>query len=273
MKHSLLIAVVVAGLLTGCSTSNISTQTPDDLYYSPSQGSPGSIATQKQQDSYERYMSSNDDQYLSMKVHNYALWSPLDDYSYWYDSRYNFYNSYYNYSGYLNNWYTSPYYYYAFNPYYNNYYMGGYNGWAGWHNPSYIVASYKNTRVPARAYTSGSNITAYQNRNYNNTNTNFTYINPKGYQSGNTNNGATTNSFGNIVRRVFSSPASSSSASPNNSSSRNSNSSTYSTPVRVYTPAPAASTPAPSSSSSAGGSSGGYNSSGSSSSGGRSPRN
>lgn len=264
MKYPLLIAVVAIGLLTGCSTSNISTQTPDDVYYSPAKGSVGSRVAQKQQDEYENYVSSNDDQYLAMKVHNYNLWSPLDDYSYWYDSRY----SYFNYNNYANSWYSNPYSYNSFNPYYGNYYYGGYNNWAEWNNPGYIVACYKNIRVAANTYTSGSNISAYHNRTYNTSN--YPNIATKNYQSlGNSN--SNTNSFGNIIRRAFT-PTATSSNQPRSSADISNQS--YTNPVRVYTPAPA-STPATTSapSSSAGGASGGYNSTGSSSSGGRSSRN
>ena len=272
MKHSLIIAVIIAGLLSGCSTSNISTQTPDDVYYSPAKGTPASIVGQKQQDEYENYQSSNDDQYLEMKVHNYNLWSSLDDYSYWYDSRYN----YYNYNNYANSWYSnpysynsfSPYSYNSFSPYYNNYY-GGYNNWAEWNNPGYVVACYKNIKVSANTYTSGSAITAYHNRTYNTSN--YPNITSKSYQS--SGNSSNTNSFGNIIRRAFT-PQSSSPLPNQPRSSTNINNQTYSNPVRVYTPAPT-STPSTSStpSSSAGGASGGYNSTGSSSGGGRSPRN
>jgi uncharacterized membrane protein YgcG len=267
MKHSLLIAVVTVGLLTGCSTSNISTQTPDDVYYSPAKGSPASMTTLKQQDEYENYMSSNDDQYLAMKVHNYNLWSPLDDYSYWYDSRYN----YYGYNNYANNWYSNPYSYSAFNPYYDNYYYGGYDRWAEWNNPGYIVACYKNTQVSkavTNTYTSGSNITAYKNRSYNTAN----YPNIVSKSSQSLGNRSNTNSFGNIIRRAFSpsSPSQSQSRSYNDISNQS-----YTNPVRVYTPAPTStpSTTTTAPSSSAGGASGGYNSTGSSSSGGRSSRN
>ena len=276
MKHSLLIAVVTVGLLSGCSTSNISTQTPDDVYYSPAKGSPASMVTQKQQDEYENYMSSNDDQYLAMKVHDYNLWSPLDDFSYWYDSRYNYYgynnygyNNYgYNNFGYNNFGYNNFGYNNYSNPYYNNYYYGGYDRWAEWNNPGYVVACYKNIKVSTNTYTGGSNITAYRNRSYNNSN--YPNITSKSYQS--SGNGGNTNSFGNIIRRVLtpSSPSSTQGRSSNNSSNQ-----TYSNPVRVYTPAPTStpSTTTTAPSSSAGGASGGYKSTGSSSSGGRSSRN
>lgn len=265
MKYPLLIAVITIGLLSGCSTSNISTQTPDDVYYSPAKGSVGSRVVQKQQDEYENYMSSNDDQYLAMKVHNYNLWSPLDDYSYWYDSRY----SYSNYNIYASSWYSNPYSYNSFNPYYGNYYYGGYNNWAEWNNPGYVVACYKNIKVAANTYTSGSNISAYHNRTYNTSN--YPNIASKNYQS--SGNNSNTNSFGNIIRRAFT-PSTPSYSTPGQARGVNNstNTQTYTNPVRVYTPT---STPATTSapSSSAGGASGGYNSSGSSSSGGRSSRN
>lgn len=98
----------------------------------------------------------------------------------------------------------------------------------------------------------GSNIFAYQNRLYNNSN-NASY----NFRPG-TIAGTSTNNFGTLVRRVFSSPA-------NNSNNNYSNS--WSNPVRMQN------TSSSSSSSSAGGNSGGYSSRGSNSSGGRATRN
>jgi len=243
MKHSFFLALIAIGLLTGCSSAYKSTQTPDDVYYSPAQGSAESASTNKQQDRYEQYMSSNDDRYLAMKVHNYSLWSPLDDYGYWYDTRYS-YNNWGGYGGYYNNYYN----------------CGGYGyGWGSWYNPVYVVACYKNPKVSTGS-TSGSNITAYQNKNYNNSN--YSYYNPK---LGNTSNTSNTNSFGTLIRRTFT-PA----QSTNNSSSNNNS---YSNPVRVFTPSTnSSSTSSSTTSSSAGGSSGGYNSTGSNTSSGRGSR-
>lgn len=250
MKHSFFIAAIVVGLLTGCSSAYKSTQTPDDVYYSPAQGSPESAVAAKQQDRYEQYMSSNDDRYLAMKVHNYNLWSPLDDYSYWYDSRYNYYNQFgWNYSMYSSPWYSS------------SYYFGNY-GWGSWYNPVYIVACYKNPKVVSGS-TSGSNITAYQNKNYNNSN--YTYYNPK---LSNNQSSSNTNSFGTLIRRTFT-PASSYTS---NNNSNSSNNSSYSNPVRVFTPTNSSTSSPATTSSSAGGSSGGYSSSGSSTSSGRGSR-
>jgi uncharacterized membrane protein YgcG len=149
-------------------------------------------------------------------------------------------------------------YYNSSSMYFGNY---GYYGWGSWYNPIYVAACYKNPKIGSGS-TSGSNITAYQNKNYNNAN--YTYYNPKSSATGVSNN---TNNFGTLIRRTFT-PSTYYSTSNNNSNS--SYNSSYSNPVRVYTPSTSSSTP--STSSSAGGSSGGYSSSGSSSSGGRGSR-
>ncbi len=246
MKHSLLPVLLAAGLLTSCSSAYKATQTPDDVYYSPAR----SVAMREDRVSNDGYYTANnyyDDRYLSMKVRNHALWNSLDDYSYWYDSRYNFYNrfTYYNPATLSYDWV------YGGNPYlynYSSFYitMSGY-GCGGWYNPGYVVAFYKNPGI--NGTTSGSNITAYRNKNYNTINYPTINSKPTINQQGNS-------SFGSLVRKTFS-PAPSANNSANNSS--------WSNPVRAVNP----STP---SSSSAGGRSGGATSTGSSTGTGRGGR-
>ncbi len=275
MKQTIFSLIVAAGLLSGCAGVYKSGQTPDDLYYSPvkevvvKEKKNVDEVSNKQQLEYQEYVSSSEDRYLRMKVKNNSYWNSLDDYSYWNDSRYGYYNSYYNpygygaygssYSGFgfrygLGFGYSYGYgydpYYFGWNQFYNPY-LNFYGG--GWYNPIYIVGSYKNADI-AKRNTAGSNIYAFQNKTYNNINSSSgNYFTPGTMAH------TSTNSFGTLVRTVFSGPSSS-------YTNNNSNNNTWSNPVRVQS----SSTPT---SSSAGGGSGGYSSSGSSTSSGRGPRN
>ena len=93
MKNSLLILLVGIGFLaTSCATAYKSDQTPDDVYYSP--GKPAAddlVKDAAKQEQYQAYITSADERYLRMKVANHYRWTGLDDYAYWYDSRYDFY--------------------------------------------------------------------------------------------------------------------------------------------------------------------------------------
>src|ERR1044072_6888527 len=80
MKKNLVFLLCMIALFFSCSPAYKTSQTPDDVYYSPGQ----KIYVD---DQYETYASPDDD-YLRMKAHDYNKWSSLDDYDYWYDSRY-----------------------------------------------------------------------------------------------------------------------------------------------------------------------------------------
>lgn len=256
MKRILLLSVLSIGLLSGCSTAFKAGQTPDDVYYSPArEGSAKETAKEEeknrnQQEQYKDYVSSQDDRYLRMKVANRSRWSSLDNFDYWNDSRYDFcncncyggYNNYDTYNVWNPNWNLQVG--YGRRPYFGNY---------GWNSPIYTLIQYNNPTYGGS--TSGSNISAYKNRNYNNSN--YGYKDPKtgGFViSGNNNN-----SFGNLLKRVFT------------GSSDNSSSSSYDRPQRTFNNSNSNSTPSnpPATSSSAGGNSGGFNSTGTSTSTGR----
>ena len=253
MKQTLLLSLLGIGLLTGCSTAFKAGQTPDDVYYSPGRAVTDlreERAQQQQQEEYQDYVSSLDDRYLRMKVANHARWSTIDNFDYWYDSRYDFsiYDRYNAYSIY------NPYAYW--NPGwglglgFGSYYPGGI-GW-GWNSPVYTVVHYTNPYYGGGGSTSISNITAFKNRSYNNSN--YGYKDPKTglFVPSNSNS-----SFGNLLKRVFTSSA-------NNSGSNNS----FDRPVRTFTPSNNTTTQ-PVTSSNAGGNSGGFKSTGSSTSTGR----
>jgi hypothetical protein len=239
MKHSLLLLAISAAIFTGCSTAYKAAQTPDDVYYSPAREVPAYVKTESSRDRYQENISYQDDRFLRMKVQNPNRWQSIDDYSYWYDSRfdYNMYNSnyYYNNRYAWNNWNSGL--------SYGNYFSPGYYGYGGYYSPVYPVIYYKNPRVYT-GVTGKSNLATYMNSRYNNQNTNF--------GKGSTPSG---NNFGNLVKKVFTNPT-----------GNNGNTNSYDRPARTIEPS---STP----SSSAGGRSGGYSSSGSSSSTPRPPRN
>ncbi len=247
MKHSLLLSFLSIAFLTSCSTAFKAGQTPDDVYFSPGRSVPivKEDETQRQQNAeYLDYVSSLDDRYLHMKVANRSRWGVIDDYDYWYDSRYDFGT--YNYYHSLNP-YTS------WNPTWNlgltySLYCPGYNGW-GWNSPIYTLVNYAIPSYSGGGYTAGSNITAYHNKTYNNSN--YGYRDPKTGAFTPANNNS---SFGSLLKRVFSSD----------------NTTSYDRPTRSFSTTPTNSAPA--TSSSAGGSSGGFHSTGSSTSTGRGGR-
>jgi hypothetical protein len=252
MKRALLFSALSITLLSSCSTAFKSGQTPDDVYYSPGR----ELATAKEDENrekdqavYQEYISSQDDRYLRMKVANRNRWSSIDDYDYWYDSRYDFSN-YNNYSTYR-----------PFNACYDRnagYLRNPYNGYGNYNMPYHTIIAYSSPKY-AGGNTSGSNISAYRNKSY--SNSNYGYKDPKTGAFISTSN---TSNFGNLLKRVFSS----------GSSSSNSNAGSFDRPARTFstpttTPTNSSSTTTPSTSSSAGGHSGGYSSTGSSTSTGR----
>jgi hypothetical protein len=262
MRQVLLFSVLSIGLLSSCSTAFKNGQTPDDVYYSPGRelGATREDETKQQKANvqYEEYISSLDDRYLRMKVANHSRWSSIDNFDYWNDSRYDF-NSY----NYYNN--HNPY--TTWNPYWNtsSYYCGNYypgSGNWGWHSPVYTVVGYTTPKYGGS--TSASNIYAYRNKSYNNTNTNNYGYNPK---SGNYAPATSNSSFGNLLKKVFTS-------SENTSSSYDRPARTFNSSTNSNSPntSPNTSSTPPATSSNAGGNSGGVKSTGSSTSTGRGGR-
>ncbi|MES2328972.1 MAG: hypothetical protein V4539_05170 [Bacteroidota bacterium] len=258
MRHVLLLSALGIGLLSSCSTAFKSGQTPDDVYFSPGKemvSSEKEERVQKQEEEqYQEYISSLDDRYLRMKVANRYRWSAIDNFDYWYDSRYDFntYNYGFNNYGY-NTW--NPNWCLNLGYGYRRYYPG--NGF-GWNSPIYTVVSYTNPKYGASGSTSGSNISAYRNKTYNNNN--YGYKDPK---TGAFVPGAGNSSFGNLLKRVF--------------SGSETTQQSYDRPARTYTQpsntnSTTTPTPPPTTSSNAGGSSGGYTSTGTSTSTGRGGR-
>jgi hypothetical protein len=250
MKRLLLLSTISISLFTSCSTAYKSGQTPDDVYYSPGRAVVSAKEEEKQQqqlEQYEEYVSSQDDRYLRMKVANRSRWNALDDYDYWYDSRYDFCRN--NYSFYNQ---------YSYNP---GWQLGisygrsawGYNYGYGWNSPYYTLVAYSTPKFSGGGYTSGSNLSAYRNKSYLNTNRYGSYDPKTGsYKPA----GSNSNSFGSLLKRVFTTTPSG-------------NTSSYDRPARTFDTKSSSTAPA---SSSSGGSSGGFKSTGSSSSSGRGGR-
>lgn len=184
MYKNLFIILVAAFLFTGCSTYRAG-QTPDDVYYSPDQKDNSSL----------NYVNMDDNNYLRMKVQNYGRWGTLDDFDYWYDSRYygthfyvfnNPYSSwgFYPYSyGHSSYWFT-----FGYNPW--SFYPWGYYPW-GFYSPYASVVYYKNRNYYYGNILNG-NMRSYQNNTYSNAN----YLN-----QGNTGK----KGFGSLFKSNFSS--------------------------------------------------------------------
>ena len=161
MKKNIIYAICVVAFLTSCSSAYRSSQTPDDVYYSPGQKQYTANA-----DRYESYASSSDDDYLRMKAADYNRWSDLDDYSYWNDSRY-YYNNY-----------CSPYSSYTGwnsllgfgSGFYNPYVALWINPWTSGYYPYYTVIYYKNPTAYYSTGASRSGLSTFNNHTYNNYN-------------------------------------------------------------------------------------------------------
>lgn len=241
MKNRILYLIASAVFFAGCSSVYKSSQTPDDVYYSPAREV--KEAADARTDRYNDYTSSSEDNYLRMKIQNHYRWNSIDDFDYWYNPGYaynNYYGGYNSFNPYisinpyvLNNWY-SPYYYSSYSPGWFGSYYPSYGYGYGHYTPVYVIKNpVRNTTVARPA------LTGYSNRNYNNTNTN---------------SNVRRQTLGSSMRRAFT-PNNNNNTYNNNNRSNNNTSTDR--PVRTYSPPP---------------SSGGSSSSGSSGSVSRPPR-
>jgi hypothetical protein len=242
MKYKLLLPVLIACIFASCSTAYRATQTPDDVYYSPAHA----VASKddknddkndrnvSRRDRYEDYESA-EDRYLRMKVRDRYRWSAIDDYSYWYDTRYSCNNlSYSSYSKYnlslnygwnncscacYSNSYSSIFYPGYYNPFYSSY---------GYYPNVYIINNPKLAPNVNRPRLGG-----YRNNSYNNNNTIGNTLkkvftpNTNGYSNRNT---TSDNSYRSTERTY--SPSSSSGSSSGSGSSSSSGAGRPSRPAR-----------------------------------------
>jgi len=198
MKKNLVYLLGAVVLLTSCSTAYKTSQTPDDVYYSPAK----KVVAEDRYDSY----ASSDDNYLHMKVKDYDKWNTLDDYDYWNDSRYysnNYYSPYtssLSLSVGLGFGYSYPYY-SLYNPYW-------YNPWNSWYSPYYTVVYYKSPAVYYKPVRNNINSSSYTNRNYNNYNMPLKNSNRSSmYINGNSNANKRTDTYYNPNQNSNSTPA------------------------------------------------------------------
>lgn len=244
--------LLLAVILSSCSSAYKTSQTPDDVYYSPAEGNYYQ----------EQNVKEEDDNFIRMKTRNNRFRN-IDDYSYWNDSRIIFnncntsynYNWGHNWNSYNNIHNTWSYNYYTPTSCNCTCYSNNYNPWVNWNSPYYYFVPYKNPTVYT-GNTKGTYVTAYSNTAYNNSNTRT-----KSIKAG-TSSTTSTSGFGGLVKKVFSSGGS--------GGSNNGSNDSWDRPVRTYGNSGGTTN---SGSSSAGGRSGGYKSTGSSSSSSRSGRN
>ena len=255
MKSLILIFLIAGFALTGCTGMYKTTQTPDDVYYSPARETDEYVQVDKAPRSYRSNSYMDDepsDRWLRMRVRYPNRWNSFDEYdwnpySYGYGSNYG-YNKYGGWNSY--NWNN----FYSWNSFYNPYFST-----VVVVNPTVNPGFFANVKTfnpgsYSSQYNNGNNITKvkgfYQTGRYSNSNGSGSY-----YSSSNNSNG---NSLGTSIRKVF--------ENSNNGGYTNGNTYTPSSndrPVRTYTPSSGSSGTTTSSTSSSSGSS----SSGSSSSG------
>jgi hypothetical protein len=230
MRSSILLVILSATVLGGCTSAYKTGQTPDDVYFSPERQHDEYVTMKDNGD--RRYQGDDDyydDRYLRMKVHNRVMWSDLNDW-YYYDR----YSYAYNYGyGSWNNPYNSWNYYY--NPYCNQYYNPYYYSW--------IIKGPSVQTVKPRNFS----LTSYTNTNYNNANGRNVNVGKPIYNNSynNSNNKGNSRGFGNVIRNVLSGGNTNS----YNNSNYSNNSSNSGSVNRTYSPSNSSS----SSSSSSGG--------------------
>lgn len=222
MKRTLLFYSILVVMLAGCSTQYKTTQTPDDVYYSPAPPETGDKTAKKNnREEYQSYYSA-DDQYLRMKVNDRNRWSTIDDYSYWYDTRYNGftgnYNNYYLSNGYnhcsCNCYGNSIFYPGYYNPYIGSFYTGYNTGYPYSNiyviNPKVIhpnvnrpqLGSYSNNN--SSSYSTGGSIKkifSSSSRNYNSSDGNYRSTNRTYAPSSSGSSGNASKSSGGSVSR------------------------------------------------------------------------
>lgn len=173
MKTLYILSFLAVVGLCSCSSAYKTGQTPDDVYYSPS-NQRNAASNNNNYDNGEYYNANPNDQYLMMRVQDPNRWSAFDDYDYGYAGSYYPYGlgygygpaSYGFYGGY-SPWLTIGY----WNPYYS--YMSGYYAWNSFYNPYYGGVVVVNPKYGAyNTYTQlhPFNISSYSNTAFNNRN-------------------------------------------------------------------------------------------------------
>ncbi|MBY0536782.1 MAG: hypothetical protein K2P88_13115 [Chitinophagaceae bacterium] len=255
MKSPSLLILIAAVSLTSCTGMYKTTQTPDDVYYSPARGADEYVEAKK--DNPNRYNASNyesdrsDERWLRMRSRNPYRWSYFDDYDW------NLYNG-YTYNPYIG------YYGSGWNMYFNNFWS-----WNSYYNPYCRTIVVVNPTLNPGAFRNVRTVSlaSYQKNNYSNSpmvKNGKTYYSPTGGGSltpGSRYNNSNSNSnsgptLGTSIRKAFT---------PSSGGYTNGNVYTPAdggTPVRSYTPSSSGTGTSSSGSSSSGGSSSGGSSGG-----------
>jgi uncharacterized membrane protein YgcG len=222
MRSPILLLVLSAAVLGGCTSAYKTGQTPDDVYYSPERQHDEYVRVKENDD--RRYQGDDeyyDDRYLRMKVHNRTMWSDLDD-SYFYNRQYSY--SYYNSLNWNNPWSPYTYWNYYYNPYCSHQVFYGTPTKITYNHPRiFNLNTYNSTQLTNNNYTTPKG-SIYNTSNYSNNNNRPVRIIGSYNPPGNTN---TSSNAGNFLRNVFNSSGSnnsSSSGSSNSSSSKSSSS-------------------------------------------------
>ena len=216
MRSSILLLVLSAAVLGGCTSAYKTGQTPDDVYYSPARQSEEYVTIKDNDD--RRYQGDDeyyDDRYLRMKVHNRVMWNDLDDW-YFYNPRYSY--SYYNSWNWNNPWSPYSYWNYYYNPYCSYLVIPSKSTAAYYHPRIFNLNTYNSTQLTNNNYTNPKG-SMYSNsyNNYNNGTSRpvrMVGVNPSNNRNSNSNTG-------NFLRNIF-----------NSSSDNNSNNSSFSSPGR-----------------------------------------
>lgn len=219
MNSKILLLALTVAVLSSCTTSYKTGQTPDDVYYSPVKPQEEYVKNETREEEEPKTQSKDDnsyddryseDQYLRMKVRNRYRWSDLDD-PYYYSRRYNY--SVYNCCCFGNPWTPSSYWNNHFNPYYNSYIIINPKTSLTYTAPrTFNLNSYNNQALTNSNYSNPKVRNTGSGATNNNNNNNNTYTAPRNKNSNESN-------AGKILREVFK-PSNTSS---NNNSSTNTN--------------------------------------------------
>ena len=225
MKKNLVYLLLSVAVFAGCSTAYKTSQTPDDVYFSPARPQEEYVQVEKKDN--RRYQSREeyyDDRYLRMRMGNRLRWSELDDY-YYYGNRYDY--SYYN-SYYWNNpWSPCTYWNAHYNPYYTSYVIVTPKSPVFNHPRTVNLNTYNNNMLTNSNYSNPTHPTMSGGpRVFGNSISNSNGSNNTNYSNNNSNNSSSNS--GSFIRNIFNNNNSSSSSSSNSHPTTNSSSSSSS---------------------------------------------
>lgn len=214
MKLTILLLAFTLAVLTSCTTSYKTGQTPDDVYYSPVRPQEEYVQSEKEEE--KRYDDEYyEDRYTRMKVRNRTRWNELDD---WYYNDYRYRSNVYLGCCFCNTgWSPHAYWNSYYNPYYQNYVIVKTVKTPVYNKPrTFNLNAYNTSSSNTKNYSNTKNVRTSSGSN------NSSYNGPR--------NTSRNDDSGNRLRDIFknNSSSSSSSGSSNNSSSTKPNTSSSS---------------------------------------------